>query len=92
MLKLKKQFKGAVICSNVRFTDELYDKLKQVAREYGMSFNSLVLQCCNYALEYRMECMYIECANNNWGHCSLDEIHINSAGCCAEKRIERTVD
>lgn len=34
----------------IRFTDELNEKLCQIAADEGVSFNELVLQCCQYAL------------------------------------------
>jgi len=34
----------------IRFTEELFDALLEISEKEEISFNSLVLQCCNYAL------------------------------------------
>ena len=36
----------------VRMPDELIEKLSAIAMEKGISFNQLVIQCCDYALEH----------------------------------------
>jgi len=46
--KLKKK---ANIQSTIRFPEVLWDDLHQFAAEYNVSFNYLVLQCCDYALK-----------------------------------------
>lgn len=35
----------------IRMPDTLIDRLEKLARQYDISFNQLVLQCCEYALE-----------------------------------------
>ena len=35
----------------VRMPDELIEKMSKIANEQGISFNQLVIQCCEYALE-----------------------------------------
>ena len=52
MFQIENPFKGANIPRTVRFTDELFEKLNQVAQKNDMSFNLLVLQCCKYALDH----------------------------------------
>jgi len=51
MFEIQKAFKNANIPSTVRFTDELYAQLKQLSDSTGVSFNTIVLQCCQYALD-----------------------------------------
>lgn len=51
MFKLKEKGKGATIPRTIRFTEELFSQLNQFAAEHNVSFNSLVLQCCEYALD-----------------------------------------
>ena len=50
-----REFGGANIPRTIRFTDALYDELREVSSEKGISFNLLVLQCCRYALDDREE-------------------------------------
>ncbi|MDR2559569.1 MAG: ribbon-helix-helix domain-containing protein [Oscillospiraceae bacterium] len=35
----------------IRMPDDLIEKLEKLAFEKDISFNQLVVQCCNYALE-----------------------------------------
>ena len=51
MFEIKNNFKNANVPSIVRFTDALNEKLNKLAVDNGISFNSLVLQCCRYALD-----------------------------------------
>lgn len=51
MFKVRNEFKGANISRTIRFTDELFETLSQIAKENEISFNLLVLQCCKYALD-----------------------------------------
>lgn len=51
MFKVNKKLKSADIPRTVRFTEPLFERLNQVAAANGISFNLLVLQCCNYALD-----------------------------------------
>lgn len=51
MFKVKKDSKGANVPCTIRFTEEIYQQLKQVSKENKVSFNSLILQCCKYALD-----------------------------------------
>ena len=36
----------------VRMPDELIDTLGKIANDKGISFNQLVIQCCEFALEH----------------------------------------
>ena len=36
----------------IRMPDTLIDDIGKLATEQGISFNQLVIQCCNYALEH----------------------------------------
>lgn len=51
MFQVERRFKNANISRTIRFTYELFEKLNQVAADNSISFNLLVLQCCEYALE-----------------------------------------
>ena len=51
MFKIKNNFKNANVPRTVRFTDTLNEELNKLAIDNGISFNSLVLQCCRYALD-----------------------------------------
>ena len=51
MFKIDSKFSAAKIPSTIRFTEPLFNELKRVAQENGISFNILVLQCCQYALD-----------------------------------------
>ena len=48
---VRREFSGANLPRTIRFTDTLYEELKEVSAENGISFNLLVLQCCRYALD-----------------------------------------
>ena len=39
----------------VRMPDDLIEELEKIARENDVSFNKLVVQCCEYALEHMGE-------------------------------------
>ncbi len=51
MFEINKEFKNANIPRTIRFTDDLFTHLNQIAAENNISFNLLVLQCCKYALQ-----------------------------------------
>lgn len=36
----------------IRMPDALIDKLEKLATEHDISFNQLVIQCCEYAMEH----------------------------------------
>lgn len=39
----------------IRMPDELIDRLQKVADANDISFNQLVVQCCEYALDHQEE-------------------------------------
>ncbi len=51
MFKVNKKYAKSNIPVTIRFTDDLYTKLKEIAKQEDISFNGLVLQCCGYAVE-----------------------------------------
>ncbi len=51
MFRPKNPFPHTNVPRTIRFTQEIFDKLLQVSGKTGLSFNSLVLQCCEYALQ-----------------------------------------
>lgn len=53
MFEIENKFKNANIGRTVRFTQQIFDELNRVAAEEEISFNLLVLQCCQYALDNR---------------------------------------
>ena len=46
-----KNYTSGSYTRTIRFTEALFDDLNRVAQRYHVSFNSLILQCCEYALE-----------------------------------------
>jgi predicted DNA-binding protein len=50
MFELKRELRNANIPRTIRFTDDLFERLNELAQQNGVSFNNLVLQCCTYAL------------------------------------------
>lgn len=50
MFKIK-NIKNINIPRTIRFTEPLYEKLNLLAEENEISFNMLVLQCCQYAID-----------------------------------------
>ena len=51
MFKVDKKYENSDVAVTIRFTEELYAKLKAVAESEDISFNKLVLQCCDYAMD-----------------------------------------
>ena len=51
MFEIQKAFKNANTPSTVRFTEEIYTRLREQSDSTGVSFNTIVLQCCQYALD-----------------------------------------
>lgn len=39
----------------IRMPDDLIDKISRIAAEQDISFNQLVVQCCDFALEHLKE-------------------------------------
>lgn len=52
MFKIDNQFANANTARTIRFTDPIFEELSKVANDNGISFNTLVLQCCRYALDH----------------------------------------
>ena len=50
MFEIDKSLSRPNIPRTIRFTEELFDALLEISEKEEISFNSLVLQCCNYAL------------------------------------------
>ena len=53
MFKVDKIYKTSRndIAMNIRFPEEIYNKYKKISKETGYSFNGLVINAMNYALE-----------------------------------------
>lgn len=51
MFRIDKTFAKANIAKTIRFTEELNSILTVLARGEGISFNELVLRCCQYAID-----------------------------------------
>lgn len=51
MFEIDKFLSRPNIPRTIRFTEELFDDLLELSEKEEISFNSLVLQCCNYALK-----------------------------------------
>ena len=51
MFEVENKFKNANVARTIRFTEGLFDRLNTIAAENDISFNLLVLQCCQYALD-----------------------------------------
>ncbi len=53
MFKINKIYKTSRddIAINIRFPEEIYNKYKEISKNTGYSFNGLVINAMNYALE-----------------------------------------
>lgn len=51
MFRIDKEFAGENVSKTIRFTEELDAKLRALAKGEHISFNELVLRCCQYALD-----------------------------------------
>jgi len=51
MFKVDNNLRSANVARTIRFTEEMFEELQQIAYKHDISFNLLVLQCCKYALE-----------------------------------------
>ncbi len=52
MFRIDKPFAQANIPKTVRFTDRINTSLIEISKAEGISFNELVLRCCQYAIEH----------------------------------------
>ena len=50
MFKVNKSFSHSNISRTIRFTEGIYEQLAEISLKEKISFNQLVLQCCEYAL------------------------------------------
>jgi len=50
MFIIDNKFSNANIPRTVRFTEKLFEDINAIAESKNVSFNMLVLQCCDYAL------------------------------------------
>ena len=50
MFKFEDNCQKPVISRTIRFTKDLFEKLSLVSSKNNVSFNYLILQCCNYTL------------------------------------------
>lgn len=50
MFTVDKTLSRPNIARTIRFSEELFDNLVQISEEEEISFNLLVLQCCQYAI------------------------------------------
>ncbi|MDR2560033.1 MAG: hypothetical protein LBC86_10920 [Oscillospiraceae bacterium] len=60
MFNINKNYKRTNISKPIRFNEELLDRMMEFKGKHDISFNSLVLQCCEYALDN-----YKEAENEN---------------------------
>lgn len=51
MFEVENRFKNANVARTVRFTENLFEQLNEIAAKNDISFNLLVLQCCQYAID-----------------------------------------
>lgn len=51
MFRIEKKFSKTNVPKTIRFTEELDTKLTALASGEHISFNELVLRCCQYALD-----------------------------------------
>ena len=51
MFEVENKFKNANISRTIRFTENLFEQLNTIASKNDISFNLLVLQCCQYAID-----------------------------------------
>lgn len=51
MFEVENKFKNANVARTIRFTEGLFDRLNNIAAKNDISFNLLVLQCCQYAID-----------------------------------------
>ena len=50
MFQIDKEIHGPSSPRTVRFPDEFFEYLCQLAQENGISFNRFVIECCKYAV------------------------------------------
>ena len=55
MFKIEKTLNSPTIPRTIRFTEELFNRLQETAKENHVSFNRVVLECCKYAWDNQEE-------------------------------------
>ena len=50
MFKVNNAMSKPNIPRTIRFSENIYESLLQIANKENISFNALVLQCCSYAI------------------------------------------
>ena len=51
LFEVTKDYPEPNVTHTIRFTEPIHERLKQVAADNKVSFNKLVLMCCQYALD-----------------------------------------
>ena len=51
IFEVENKFKNANVARTIRFTEPLFEQLNEIAATNDVSFNLLVLQCCQYAMD-----------------------------------------
>lgn len=51
MFKVSHPKSQSNVSRTIRFTEELFSALNEIANKEDTSFNALVLQCCQYAID-----------------------------------------
>ena len=51
MFSVNKRFSKSNIARTIRFTDDIFNSFLEIANKEDISFNQLVLQCCQYAID-----------------------------------------
>lgn len=56
MFIVDKKMSKSNVSRTIRFTEEIFNNLSYIANKENVSFNQLVLQCCQYAIDnYKSE-------------------------------------
>ena len=51
MFKVNKKTNKVTIPHTLRFDEKLYEELQKLASKEDVPFNTLIMQCCKYALD-----------------------------------------
>ena len=52
MFEIEKAQKKDSTPRTIRFSQAMFDDLQQIAADHDVSFNLLVIQCCQYAIDH----------------------------------------
>ena len=55
MFRIVNNFNNANMPRTVRFTEKMFEQLNSIAQKNNISFNLLVLQCCQYAIDHTQQ-------------------------------------